>query len=248
MILESEEVAYECGARQKYPILFEEPVPIQASRWYVAWARVSGPSSDCGSSGQSIVTSADDGIVFNFKSSKKSNNGTDVNAGQLPQLLYKVMTTETQRSMKRFEQMEPISVLTPTFASKVSPDCFKAILDLIRWSWSAIKAGLRELFDCDSKSEQAVLLDLYRVTFLIRASLRLLVKFTDEVYPSKISNPKKLVHESTKLAEAVYESKGLLQKILMDDLPNLRKDSKFSLSHQRAGLKMLNQVLTDFQK
>lgn len=28
-------------------------------------------------------------MVFQFKSSKKSNNGTDVNAGQIPQLLYR---------------------------------------------------------------------------------------------------------------------------------------------------------------
>ena len=58
---------------------------------YVAWARVSGPSSDCGSSGQAQVTTEDQ-IQFYFKSSKKSNNGTDVNAGQLPQLLYKLVS------------------------------------------------------------------------------------------------------------------------------------------------------------
>ena len=28
-------------------------------------------------------------VMFKFKSSKKSNNGTDVNAGQIPQLLYR---------------------------------------------------------------------------------------------------------------------------------------------------------------
>lgn len=28
-------------------------------------------------------------VIFKFKSSKKSNNGTDVNAGQIPQLLYR---------------------------------------------------------------------------------------------------------------------------------------------------------------
>lgn len=31
----------------------------QGNKWYVAWARVSGPSSDCGSSGQSMVTTED---------------------------------------------------------------------------------------------------------------------------------------------------------------------------------------------
>jgi hypothetical protein len=55
LLSESDEFTYECGVRQKYPILFDEPIPLQAGRWYVAWARVSGPSSDCGSSGQSQV-------------------------------------------------------------------------------------------------------------------------------------------------------------------------------------------------
>ena len=93
LLCESEEITYECGARQKYPIMFEEPVPITAGKWYVAWARVSGPSSDCGSSGQGQVTTEEQ-IMFTFKSSKKSNNGTDVNAGQIPQLLFRVVAPE----------------------------------------------------------------------------------------------------------------------------------------------------------
>jgi len=35
-------------------------------------------------------------VVFQFKSSKKSNNGTDVNAGQIPQLLYRQATLSLQ--------------------------------------------------------------------------------------------------------------------------------------------------------
>ena len=45
--------------REKYAMLFDEPVPLQANVWYVAWARISGPSSDCGSSGQAAVTTDD---------------------------------------------------------------------------------------------------------------------------------------------------------------------------------------------
>ncbi|CDQ78643.1 unnamed protein product [Oncorhynchus mykiss] len=68
--------------------MFDEPVLLQLGWWYVAWAQVSGPSSDCGSHGQATITT-DDSVVFQFKSSKKSNNGTDVNAGQIPHLLYR---------------------------------------------------------------------------------------------------------------------------------------------------------------
>ena len=31
-------------------------------------------------------------VQFIFKSSKKSNNGTDVNAGQIPEILYRIVT------------------------------------------------------------------------------------------------------------------------------------------------------------
>ena len=59
LLAETDEVVYECGARQRYPVLFSQPVPLQASRWYLAWARVNGPSSDCGSGGQSIIVTED---------------------------------------------------------------------------------------------------------------------------------------------------------------------------------------------
>jgi E3 ubiquitin-protein ligase MYCBP2 len=45
--------------REKFCMLFEEPVPLMANCWYVAWARISGPSSDCGSSGQPSVVADD---------------------------------------------------------------------------------------------------------------------------------------------------------------------------------------------
>ena len=35
MLSESDEIAYECGARQKYPILFDEAVTLHSGRWYV---------------------------------------------------------------------------------------------------------------------------------------------------------------------------------------------------------------------
>ena len=45
--------------REKHVIMFDEPVLLQSNHWYVAWARISGPSSDCGSNGQSTVFSDD---------------------------------------------------------------------------------------------------------------------------------------------------------------------------------------------
>jgi len=63
---ETDEVVYECGARQRYPILFSHPIRLQANRWYLAWARVNGPSSDCGSGGQSSVATEEQWVYFFF--------------------------------------------------------------------------------------------------------------------------------------------------------------------------------------
>lgn len=90
LISETNEVPYECPARSKYNILLPRPVRVIAGVWYLIWARISGPSSDCGSSGQASVTTEDQ-IVFNFKTSKKANNGTDVNSGQIPAILYRLI-------------------------------------------------------------------------------------------------------------------------------------------------------------
>lgn len=88
LVSETEEVPYECPARSKYNIMLPKSVTAHSGKWYLAWARISGPSSDCGSAGQATVTTEDQ-VVFNFKSSKKANNGTDVNSGQIPSIMYR---------------------------------------------------------------------------------------------------------------------------------------------------------------
>jgi len=78
LLAETDELTYECAPRQKNPVLLDDPIAlfviiinldklimfyncifefIQANRWYVACARITGPSSDCGSSGMCSVTS-----------------------------------------------------------------------------------------------------------------------------------------------------------------------------------------------
>lgn len=88
LVSETDEVPYECPSRSKYNIMLPKPLTAHSGKWYLVWARISGPSSDCGSSGQAMVTTEDQ-IVFSFKTSKKANNGTDVNSGQIPSILYR---------------------------------------------------------------------------------------------------------------------------------------------------------------
>ena len=260
LLAESEEVTYECGARQKFPILFDEPVVLAAGRWYIAWARVSGPSSDCGSSGQTQVTTEDQ-IQFHFKSSKKSNNGTDVNAGQLPQILYKIITNEAvSNAHRRSDPPEPVSILSSHFARAVTVECFQSLISLIKWSWGSFKMGISELIAEESNiplggndrkmnsatfysaDQSPAILNLERLIFICRACLRLCVVYTEEVYPSRFLPSRVLsngnndsfklpVPETPKLAECIYDIRTLLQQILTDSLPLLTKqDPVLSLS------------------
>ncbi|XP_054276655.1 E3 ubiquitin-protein ligase MYCBP2-like [Macrosteles quadrilineatus] len=233
MVAETEEVPYECGPRMKYPMLFDDPIPLQANRWYVAWARVSGPSSDCGSSGQGMVCTEDQ-VVFYFKSSKKSNNGTDVNAGQIPQLLYRVVTPENQTAARQTDCAEPVYILSKEFSRAVSTDCFRSLLSLLQWSWATFKSALVQTTvtvvpgtGSSTTSHLVALLDLERLVYICRASLRLIKTYINEIYPNRVSH-KKVAQESVRLAECVGDVRALLRTILSDSLPSLRKKTQGS--------------------
>lgn len=68
-------------------------------------------------------------VVFYFKSSKKSNNGTDVNAGQIPQLLYRVVTPESQTPNRQTDHAEPVYILCRDFSRSVNRVSFKLSVD-----------------------------------------------------------------------------------------------------------------------
>ncbi|GFT99092.1 hypothetical protein NPIL_245402 [Nephila pilipes] len=226
VLVETDEIPYECGARHKYPMLFDEPIQLTANRWYVAWARISGPSSDCGSSGQSVVTTEDQ-ILFYFKSSKKSNNGTDVNAGQIPQLLYRTITPDSQGLSKPCSEIEPVTVLTKDFSRTVTPDCFQSLLKLLRWAWQSFKAGYCETILGSAMPAVAALIDLERLEYICTSCLHLLKIYINEIYPNGPSS-KKSNTEVPKLAECVADVRALLQHILSDRLPSAQVKTSFS--------------------
>uniref|UniRef100_A0A670XYH5 RCR-type E3 ubiquitin transferase n=1 Tax=Pseudonaja textilis TaxID=8673 RepID=A0A670XYH5_PSETE len=214
LLAETDVLAYDCAAREKYAMMFDEPVLLQASWWYVAWARVSGPSSDCGSHGQASITT-DDGIVFQFKSSKKSNNGTDVNAGQIPQLLYRLPTSDGSASKGKQQTSEPVHILKRSFARTVSVECFESLLSILHWSWTTLVLGVEELRGLKGFQYTATLLDLERLRFVGTCCLRLLRVYTCEIYPVS-ATAKAVVEESSRLADCIGKTRTLLRKILSE--------------------------------
>ena len=52
-------------------------------------------------------------VTFRFKSSKRSNNGTDVASGQIPEILYRIPEVEKETGV-------PIQLLDKSFSSTVS--------------------------------------------------------------------------------------------------------------------------------
>ncbi|CAG9818957.1 unnamed protein product [Phaedon cochleariae] len=238
LLAETEEIPYECGPRQKFPILFDEPVPLQAHRWYVAWCRISGPSSDCGSSGQTMVTTEDQ-VLFYFKSSKKSNNGTDVNAGQIPQLLYKIITPENQSPPRQSDIIEPIHILSKEFSRSVTKECFQSLLSLLQWSWNTFKWGVLE---GQSLKNMYTNLELEQLVYISRASLRLICTYTNEIYPRHIS--RKVSLENVQLAESIGDVRTLLKQILSDNVTVVMQNKKSSKINT-VSINMMNNVLDE---
>ncbi|KAL4230611.1 E3 ubiquitin-protein ligase mycbp2 [Mactra antiquata] len=216
MITESEEVAFECAAREKYPMLFDEPVLLQAHCWYVALAKISGPSSDCGSNGQSVVT-AEDQVVFKFKGSKKSNNGTDVNAGQIPQLLYRLPSRDNTTVTRKSDNTESAHILSSDFSVTVSPECFEALLKLLEWSWNTFHSIAQDLDSTRGSSHLGAITDLKKLVYISRACLRLLKIFINEIYPDG-AVVKKMSAETIRLAECVGSTQDLLRRILAEEV------------------------------
>lgn len=187
-----------------------------------------------------MVTSEDQ-VLFYFKSSKKSNNGTDVNAGQIPQLLYKVITPESQAPPRQYEISEPVHILSKDFSRTVTKECFQSLLSLLQWSWNTFKWGVVE---GQNIKNVYTYLELERLVYISKASLRLIRTYTNEIYPSQIN--KKILLENVHLAESIGDVRSLLKQILSDNLPisfQSKKSGKWN--NTNSNYDMTNEILEE---
>nr|XP_049693135.1 E3 ubiquitin-protein ligase MYCBP2 isoform X3 [Helicoverpa armigera] len=217
LLRETDDIVYECPPRDRYPVMFDTPVPLAANRWYVAWACISGPSSDCGSAGQAMVIN--DEIGFHFKTSKKSNNGTDVNAGQIPCFIYNTVNPDHALPLKVVDFGEPVVVLSKNLSRKVTVACFKSLITLLQWSWTTFKESSLETNGTIPINYQKLMIMKHqkRLVYVIRACLRLVKSYINEIYPQ--NNRKRNSHEYMSYFEAIAEVRNLIQSIMAEPTP-----------------------------
>lgn len=186
------------------------------------------------------MVTTEDQVLFYFKSSKKSNNGTDVNAGQIPQLLYKVITPENSAPPRQVDIIEPVHILSKDFSRTVTKECFQSLLSLLQWSWNTFKWGVVE---GQSIKNMYTNLELERLVYISRASLRLIHTYTNEIYPSQII--KKIPLENVHLAESVGDVRTLLKQILSDNLPILLHKKSSKSKNLTQNIVLMNSLLEE---
>lgn len=63
-------------------------------------------------------------ITFTFKSSRKSNNGTDVNAGQIPEILYRTVIPDSLSISTIHTTNSDVHILSDAFSHTVNKVIF----------------------------------------------------------------------------------------------------------------------------
>ncbi|CAH0716565.1 unnamed protein product, partial [Brenthis ino] len=217
MIFESDDIFYECAPKDKYPLMFETPFSLVAGKWYVVAANINGPSSDCGSSGQAMVINDD--VGFHFKTSKKSNNGTDVNAGQIPCLLYNIMGPDHPMPIRHLDPGEPVILLSRNLSRKVTVSCFRSLISLLQWSWKTFRDIL---LDTNGQipinyHKLTVMKHQKRLVYVIRAGLRIVKSYIKEVYPQSVK--KKNSPDYMSYFDSIADVRSFIQGVMAESTP-----------------------------
>nr|XP_026691648.1 E3 ubiquitin-protein ligase MYCBP2 [Ciona intestinalis] len=222
VLVETDRIPYECGSREKFHAIFNEPIPVTAGQWYTVTAKVTGPSSDCGSHGEQNVTTSDN-IKFTFRRSKRSNNGTDVSAGQIPELLYCLpppVTSNETEVVTKSTFGTPVQVVTRDFYMSFTESVFDSLPYLIEWTRTSLfediskKASRFEKIsktdETSSNAEEVLTTEVIRdLAFVFAVCLRLLRITISQTL--SINN-----NESGNLPEFITQATSLIEIILTD--------------------------------
>lgn len=184
LLSETNEILYECSAKETAFIALHKPILIVAEVWHIVWVQIQGTSSDCGCDGQSVVQ-ADGGVEFQFRNSSFSNNGTDVEGGQIPELFYKLknasstsnlrLSTESDLQQQLAMDRQAVSMLgSVSLAAQtvfnITPESIRYIFRILEW---AIR-GSFQLKDYEDMQDDASAARQERAAFVGIVSLRMI--------------------------------------------------------------------------
>lgn len=193
-----------------------------------------------------------DEVGFHFKTSKKSNNGTDVNAGQIPCLLYNVIGADHAVAIRCVDYGEPVITLSKNLSRKVTVSCFRSLITLLRWSWKTFKDILMETNGQIPINYQKLtaMKNQKRLVYVIRASLRLVKSYIIEIYPQQ--NKKRNSHEYMSYFDAIAEARNFIQGIMSENTPTCAmlprkpgKNKAHRICYVQFALEMTSAVLNE---
>ncbi|CAD5224052.1 unnamed protein product [Bursaphelenchus okinawaensis] len=238
LISETNEILYDCPIKETAFVGFRKPILVNADVWYVAWIQIQGPSSDCGAEGQQIVRT-DSEVEFTFRNSSYSNNGTDVEGGQIPEIYYKVYrTSDCQQSYRQpsasypSPNVEPdVSIFESVALSahtvfSVTPDTMRYLFRILKWGI----AGSFQSRDYEKMQDDVAAQKQERAAFVTIVCLRIIRIYLGVVFPQYRADCDTLQAKSVASSEAVYEFKGLLDELFRT------ADEKLFVEDRIAGL------------
>ncbi|PAV60710.1 hypothetical protein WR25_02916 isoform A [Diploscapter pachys] len=176
-VRETDEMLYDCAPRETGTLLLTQPINIKANVWHVISAKISGPSSDCGASGKNIVDCDD--VVFSFRNSSLSNNGTDISVGQIPEIYYQLDSNQGLLQSVEEVKTDDISLshlFSPFLPESVSATVFSSLLDVFNWT-------TRVVFDTTfADGGDAKIWGRERTALISLIIMRLLSRYTLMIY------------------------------------------------------------------
>ncbi|KAI1714938.1 PHR domain-containing protein [Ditylenchus destructor] len=199
LLAETDEVIYECAPRETTFLRLAKGVEVRANQWHVIWAQIQGPSSDCGAAGQATVRNPADNVEFNFRTSLLSNNGTDVDVGQIPEIYYRLekssnrsvgTSRQTSRSpadefgpAETSEESPAANLTYPKCLLKIEPGVMSHLYRILDWAiqGTLMMANSKDINDTDAnwKQERAAFIGIVALR-IIRLYIRILYKDGEE--------------------------------------------------------------------
>ncbi|KAI6241073.1 RCR-type E3 ubiquitin transferase [Aphelenchoides fujianensis] len=220
LLAETPETLFECAAREVAFVGFPNgaSASIAAHVWHVAWVQIHGTSSDCGAEGQAAIR-ADGDVEWRFRNSPLSNNGTDVESGQLPEFFYKVRPSfaannppgpfDASRLLVEPELADVSLSAQTVFA--VTPAALRHLFRVLEW---AIRGSFL-LRDYDEMQDDQAATRQERAAFVAIITLRMIRIYFGVLFPGQSTQryPAGGRDQMLESVECVVEFHSLLDRL-----------------------------------